>query len=138
MSTAMEMARYIIDKCTREEKPVSNLQLQKILYYLQKTFLKNNNELFEDDFVAWQFGPVVEEVYYEYCSFGSMPIRRVYIVNIDINPRIINPIIEKKRSLDPWEMVAETHKKNGAWYMTYLGGKGNGRIIDKSLIAEKG
>lgn len=138
MNTATEMAHYIVDKCTRDGAPVSNLQLQKILYYLQKTFLKNNDELFEDDFVAWQFGPVVEEVYYEYCSFGSMPIRRVYLVNINVNPRTINPIIEEKRSLNPWEMVAETHKKNGAWDMTYLGGKGNGQIIAKKLIAEKG
>lgn len=138
MCTAMEVARYIINKCTKDETPISNLQLQKILYYLQKTFLQNNKELFEDDFVAWQFGPVIEDVYFAYCSFGAMPIRRTYFVDLEADTRMIDPIIISKRSLNPWEMVAETHKKDGAWDVTYLNGRGNGKIISKELIKTKG
>ena len=33
--SAMDIAKYIIDKCIDDEMPISNLQLQKILYYLQ-------------------------------------------------------------------------------------------------------
>lgn len=36
MYSAMYVAQYIITKCTADLKPVSNLQLQKILYYIQK------------------------------------------------------------------------------------------------------
>lgn len=139
MKTAREVACYIIDKCTREEVPISNLQLQKILYYVQKVYLQSQGALFDDDFVAWQFGPVIEDVYYNYCSFGSMPIRRRYDTDISSNDKVLmDPIIEKKRELDPWEMVSETHKKNGAWDTTYLDGRGNGRIIAKDLISSKG
>jgi len=51
---------------------ISNLKLQKLLYYAQGCFLAvNNRPLFEDPIVAWQHGPVVESVYHEYKSNGA-------------------------------------------------------------------
>lgn len=141
MNTAMQISHYIIEKCSNENKPISNLQLQKILFYVQKTALQSSTArpLFNDDFVAWKFGPVIEEVYYAYCVFGAMPIRRTYNAEIDSKVKLlIDPIINKKRELDPWDMVAETHKEGGAWYITYNNGIGNGRIIDKQLIRQRG
>lgn len=35
---AMEVARYVVSKCATDEVPVSNLQLQKILYFLQYVY----------------------------------------------------------------------------------------------------
>ena len=40
MYSALTIAKYIIDKCTEENSPISNLQLQKILYYIQSEFNK--------------------------------------------------------------------------------------------------
>lgn len=140
MYTAMQIAQYVIDKCTIEEYAISNLQLQKILFYLQKAALNKsiNNPIFCEDFVAWQFGPVIEEVYYNYCGFGSMPIRRKYETVIDnVTKMMIDPIIEMKRILNPWDMVTETHKKGGAWDYVYYN-VGNGGMITKTMIAEKG
>ena len=60
---ALEVAKYVINKCTVENYPVSNLQLQKILYFLQKKYLiQQGRRLFKDAIEAWQFGPVVSEV----------------------------------------------------------------------------
>lgn len=51
---------------------ISNLKLQKLLYYAQGCFLAIKNEpLFSDDIVAWAHGPVVEEVYHTFKDFGS-------------------------------------------------------------------
>ena len=36
MYETMEIAKYIITKCSRENEPLSNLQLQKIMYYVQR------------------------------------------------------------------------------------------------------
>ena len=36
MYLAMTVAKYIVSKCTREKSPISNLQLQKLLYLIQK------------------------------------------------------------------------------------------------------
>jgi len=141
MKTAMQIAHYIVEKCSKENKAISNLQLQKILYYIQKTALQSDTgkPIFNDDFVAWKFGPVIEEVYYAYCVFGAMPIRRTYNEPIEGSIKtLIDPIISRKRELDPWDMVAETHKEGGAWYITFNSGLGNGKVIDKNLIRQRG
>ena len=41
MYNALDIAKYIITKCNKDGFPISNLQLQKILYNLQKFFLQN-------------------------------------------------------------------------------------------------
>ena len=136
---AIDIAKYIIDKCTTDKHPISNLQLQKILYYVQKSFLEYDSVAFDDDFEAWQFGPVVPEVYYRYCGFGSTGIRMKYDTNIQKNySAVINPIVEKKRKLDPWYMVEDTHKTGKAWDSVYRNGIGNHCVIPKELIKVKG
>lgn len=44
MTTAIKLARYIINKCAEDEHPITNLQLQKILYYVQREYLRKHNE----------------------------------------------------------------------------------------------
>ena len=136
---AVNIARYIINKCTADEHPISNLQLQKILYYVQKEFLTNDLVAFDDDFEAWQFGPVIPEVYYLYCGFGATAIRMRYVTDIEKDyANTINPIVEKKRCLDPWFMVEDTHKPGKAWAEIYRNGLGNHQIIPKELIKASG
>ena len=38
---ALELAKYIVTKCIKDGCPISNLQLQKTLYFIQRQFLKN-------------------------------------------------------------------------------------------------
>lgn len=136
---AIDVAKYIVNKCTVENAPVSNLQLQKILYYVQKSFLEYDMVAFDDDFEAWQFGPVVPEVYYAYCGFGSLSICLEYKVSVQKDYTvIIDPIVERKRKLAPWDLVEDTHKKGKAWDQIYKGGLGNHSIIPKELIKERG
>lgn len=39
MYMAMTVAKYIVSKCTRNNTPIYNLQLQKLLYLIQKEAL---------------------------------------------------------------------------------------------------
>lgn len=69
------IARYVINRCTQNERPISNLKLQKILYFIQAEFLVSMNKAcFKDDIEAWNHGPVVPDVYFEYNIFGSTNI----------------------------------------------------------------
>lgn len=74
MYDAVELAKYIVSKCIKDEHPISNLQLQKILYYIQKRFVDEGTRTFSDEIEAWRFGPVVPNVYYFFCDSGSMSI----------------------------------------------------------------
>lgn len=140
MYTAIELSKYIVSKCILDEHPISNLQLQKILYYIQKDFLNRNDLAFSDSIEAWQFGPVVPNVYYYYCGYGAMPISSTHeIFEVDSKDKSrIDIIVEEKRRLDPWTMVAETHKENGAWDQIYKNGLGNHHVIPTELIKEVG
>ena len=103
-----------------------------------------NRPAFIESIEAWPFGPVVPDVYYYFCGAGAMRIGVCSapddtILSMSENERrIIDSIIESKRTLNPWDMVAETHKQGGAWDCVYRGGYGNREIIPISDIRRLG
>ena len=139
---ALDLAHYIITKCTRDGIPISNLQLQKFLYFIQKEFLQKTwGVAFNDRIEAWQFGPVVPTVYYEYCNFGVMPISIVYdttkIENDIPNKSLVDKVISDNVQKNPWELVRITHATNSAWDKVYQDNKFN-NTIPVELIKSNG
>jgi uncharacterized phage-associated protein len=56
---------------------ISNLKLQKLLYYAQGFHLAiHDSPLFEEEIEAWMYGPVVPCIYQEYKPFGAGAIER--------------------------------------------------------------
>ena len=55
------------------EADLSNLKLQKLLYFAQGEHLArfDGRPLFRDRIDAWQHGPVVKAVYHEFKGFGT-------------------------------------------------------------------
>lgn len=136
---AIDVARHIVSVCARDNHPISNLQLQKILYFAQREYLQFGSELFEDEIEAWQFGPVVPEVYWKFSVFGASPIRFEYEDKIDSDDsNIIDYIAMKKRDLNPWDLVEETHEPGMAWDTVYKKGRGIYDIIPKDMIRDIG
>lgn len=136
---AVHIAKYIINKCTIDQHPISNLQLQKILYCIQRDFLKNDMLAFDDDFEAWQFGPVIPEVYYLFCGFGAIRIRMKYDLDIGSDyAALINPIIERKRLLNPWDWSEDINATGKAWDKVYSNGSGNHKVIPKQIVKDIG
>ena len=59
----LDVSRYIINYCNENYYLISNLKLQKILYFVQAFFLEaKNEECFREEIEAWDFGPVIPEV----------------------------------------------------------------------------
>ncbi len=74
---ALDVARYVINESNEKYCPLSNLKLQKVLYFVQANFLLNTNDhrpCFENRIEAWDFGPVVPDVYHEFKRYGSSMI----------------------------------------------------------------
>lgn len=140
MFEALSIAKYAITKCVKDGCPISNLQLQKILYYIQKLFLGRGKVAFYDKIEAWQFGPVVPAVYYQFCGFGAMPITMEFDVDVDIDGAGtgIDRLIEEKRVLNPWDLVADTHKAGGAWDSVFQNGAGIYHEITREMIRDLG
>ena len=58
---------YILDYLESSNVSVSNLKLQKLLYFSYGIYLQSyNTKLFENKIEAWMRGPVVEAVYKEF------------------------------------------------------------------------
>jgi len=76
----LDVARYVINYCNEAKQEITNLRLQKILYFVQACFLVSkglNNPCFEEEIEAWSFGPVIPEVYSEFKTYGNSPIPQI-------------------------------------------------------------
>lgn len=76
---AMDCADYIVDMTLKNRLQITNLQLQKVLFVLVAEYIKEYNCDYPLDrfFKAYDYGPVIPEVYAEYRSYGSNPIEKV-------------------------------------------------------------
>ncbi len=111
---AITIAKYLIKKAKEDKvKDLTNLKLQKILYYAQGWYLANKNKkLFSDQIHAWKLGPVIRSVYDAFSNNGNRPIE-MKIEDADISE--IND--DTKKFLDElWKV----HKNiSGASLVTY-------------------
>jgi uncharacterized phage-associated protein len=72
---ALTIAKWFIAWAEAEGEELSNLKLQKLLYYAQGHHLAERRQpLFTDQIQAWSHGPVVSQVYHEYKGCGSSSI----------------------------------------------------------------
>lgn len=70
--TATLIAKWFTAWAEAQDADVTNLKLQKLLYFAQGHHLGTHGRpLFEDPVQAWSHGPVVREVYHQLKRFGS-------------------------------------------------------------------
>lgn len=74
MITAIDVSEFFLKGLSEPDQGdiISNLKLQKLLYYAQGIHLARHNEpLFEEDIIHWPHGPVVISVYEKYKEYGT-------------------------------------------------------------------
>lgn len=138
--TAQQVAHYIISKCMRDKRPITNLNLHKILYFVQVASIQaGRGAAFDDDMEAWQYGPIVRNVYYEFGRYGGMPITDTFnnFQIADEDRVFFDPIIEKRSAQKSWDLVKESHRDGCAWQMVY-GGPRTHNIIPKEYFYKYG
>lgn len=54
MYNVLDISRYIINKSIEINKPVNNLKLQKLLYYVQANFLIKENKNLRNEVLKWK------------------------------------------------------------------------------------
>ena len=132
---ALDIAKYIVSKCSNEGNPITNMELQRILYFCQKYFLQvYERPMFDDEFEAWPFGPCVPSIHYFFGVFGANPIQCVY-EGIEIGkaklPKI-HRITREKRNQNTWEIPGLKEYQGDAWESAYK--QGNHTLIPKEWI----
>nr|WP_297936999.1 type II toxin-antitoxin system antitoxin SocA domain-containing protein [uncultured Lachnoclostridium sp.] len=138
----LDICRYVIKYSNEHNYGISNLKLQKVLYFIQAYFLitkKDHTPCFDEKIEAWNFGPVVPEAYYEYKQYGSgdIPTKESYIVfdenNLWNSKRIgfedttiadedkilIDKVIDKFADYSVTDLVSLTHRQS-PWIDAYI------------------
>ncbi len=71
--SALDIANYFLFKAQQEDQELlSNLKLQKLVYYAQGINLAMRSKpLFGDSIEAWNYGPVVPVLYHLYKPHGA-------------------------------------------------------------------
>ena len=110
MYNVLDICRFIINYCDEQNYSMSNLKLQKILYFIQAYFLtytSSKEPCFQEKIEAWTFGPVVPVAYHEYKQFGNTDIPKItHYVKYDDNNIWKSKIIEYND-----DMISEYDKK---------------------------
>lgn len=120
---AVDVAEYIIGYANKKNYSISNLKLQKILYFVQAQFLVAlGYPCFKDAIEAWDFGPVVRSVYNQYKRYGST---NIYSGDMSLETEMkeiekdsIQLIIDKCVNFSANQLVEITHNQD-PWKNAY-------------------
>ena len=136
---ANQISNYIISLAQNNpEENLTNMKLQKILYYLQGFHLALFNEvLFEEEIEAWKYGPVISKEYYTFKVYGNNSIivpetNHSFDYLRDKQKKFINKVYGYFRQFSPVKMMELTHEES-PWLDTY----GKSQVIDNEILKDE-
>ena len=117
-TTAFDVANAIVAR-HGETGYITNLKLNKLVYFAYAFFLRNGCKLFDDPIEAWPYGPVIPDVYHAYKSHGSsrvkIPVSHSYG---QLAARAADVVWGLYGNLTAYDLVDLSHKEGGAWRAT--------------------
>lgn len=122
---AIDASKYLLHLAdSKGNYDITNLKLQKLLYYAQGAFLAIHNERFFDESIKkWQYGPVVPEVYHYYRAHGNQLLPVPMDVNWseldDSRTDILNEVYGFFGQFSGIKLMDMTHNES-PWFKTKL------------------
>jgi len=97
--------------------------------------------LVDEEFQAWDYGPVLPDVYHKAKVFGADPVGNVFH-SVEV-PRadsgeaeMLQRAYEAASDLSPSRLVAITHWPEGAWASVYSPNRKHSTIPSENILAE--
>jgi uncharacterized phage-associated protein len=112
---AMDVANYFLSKADEDAGDlISNLKLQKLLYYAQGFCLALYGEpLFTESIRAWKHGPVVLEVYHHFKKYGDVGLPRPKETRV-LSKRVrtlLDEVYKVYGQFSAWKLRNLTHRE---------------------------
>lgn len=111
-----DLANHIIAVANERKRNITNLQLQKVMFFIFGRLVNLNGSddqlvrrTYDMHFRRWSYGPVIEEIYFDYNHFGGRPIIDESVEIVDVFSQF-DDNIDHLLTLDPFKMVEITHK----------------------------
>lgn len=110
-----KFANHIIAVAQENNETITNLQLQKVMYFVLKEAKENTllneevlEEIYDERFQVWAYGPVVREQYNRFRQFSSAPIIGEFCQTPTYDS--LNELILTFINRDVFELVDKSHK----------------------------
>lgn len=121
--SAVDVAFCLLKHAALQGKRFTNLQLQKLTYVCHGWSLAiYKRPLIIEDVYAWQYGPVVPSVYFQFKRFGSKVIDDQKQVQLDVeSEQIIQDIVSVLGDYSGPQLVELTHRQGSPWTKVWDG-----------------
>ena len=155
MDDPRTVANYMLDVAADKNIPITNLTLQKLLFFAYAIALAERKaKLTSGYFEAWQYGPVHPTVYQAFKSAGAAPIgfraqafdpvRRITKplekLTDSFAREVCDRVIIQLGRLSAGQLVDITHAEGGPWHYVVSSAKNGANIglrIPDHVIAER-
>jgi uncharacterized phage-associated protein len=139
-NNSSDIAKYFIWLANETGSYISNLKLQKLVYYSQAWHLALHGQtLFDEDFEAWVHGPVIPGLYHSYKHFGWKPIQEEITLDLpESTVSYLKEVADEYFACDAYELEQMTHAE-APWQKARVGlmpDQASTNIIQKTWIQE--
>jgi len=118
MLSSLSLSFYIILKCKNDEKYINHTKLQKLLYIAYGLHLaKYDKKLIDECPQIWPYGPVFENVFRYFKTYGLEENIIVEIKDTDIK-ETLDSTIDDFADISAITLSEWSHQINSPWYQT--------------------
>ncbi|AYQ57739.1 hypothetical protein MS2017_2085 [Bathymodiolus thermophilus thioautotrophic gill symbiont] len=127
--SAITIANKFIDLAKDKGKYLTNMQLQKMVYIAHGYNLAlRGTKLYYEDTRAWNFGPVVPELYEQLRQYGSNEVTKSIgsdnAEELDEDSlEIVKAVYENYKQYSGMQLSNLTHKENTPWSKSWKNNK---------------
>ena len=135
MITSLDVANYFLS--LNDYKDLTNLKLQKMIYYAYGWHLAlYEAPLFEEQFEAWDYGPVIPSLYQAFKKYKDRPVPVSQDFNSDVigsKTKFLDDIYIKYGHYSASKLCDLTHVTSTPWDIVYNDSSNNYIINDQLL-----
>ena len=139
--SSLQVANYFIELAREQGRLLNPMQLIKLVYIAHGWCLGiNNRPLIREQIEAWQYGPVVPNLYHEVKNYRNRGID-IILPTYDCTPlnenakSLISEVYSEYGKYDGLDLSNITHKEDTPWSRTWHNPSWGDKIIPNSMIA---
>lgn len=125
---AIDLARYVLNYCIDIGNPISNIQLQKIMFYIDVYHMaKRSTQLTDSKWEARKYGVCETSIYRMYAKYAGSPIpvrqdekgELFADESLSLKNDIGNIIIKPLATMQHWDLNAMANRHDSAWQLAF-------------------
>lgn len=112
MAQLLAVAKYLNElHLSKHDCVMDQMKMHKMMYFSQRESLMISGEpLFDGDFEAWKYGPVLTEVRSEYMT-GNM-FSGTYDTLTDEEKQLVDDVFKRYDEYDAWQLSTLSHAES--------------------------